>query len=274
MTAPTPAAGTEVAGGGSLVCVFAVRDRPGAAALAGTSGHAGGGPLRLLELPGPLWAVVQDVPAADFGEEALRQRLAAPRDLEACARAHHAVVSAAAVGACVVPLPLATLFTDADRAASALDGQRTRFLGVVDRVAGRSEWALKVHVETAPPPRGDSTDAATKAPGSGLAYLDRVRDRQRDRHARQDAAVRAARHVFEAAAAHAADAVHRRPHGVEITGRDRTQILNAALLVDDARVPDLVGAVRALDGAFPGVDLRTDLSGPWVPYSFTGGAGS
>jgi hypothetical protein len=163
-----------------------------------------------------------------------------------------------------VPLPLATLFTDADRAASALDGQRTRFLGVVDRVAGRSEWALKVHVETAPPPRGDSTDAATKAPGSGLAYLDRVRDRQRDRHARQDAAVRAARHVFEAAAAHAADAVHRRPHGVEITGRDRTQILNAAL----------VGAVRALDGAFPGVDLRTDLSGPWVPYSFTGGAGS
>lgn len=265
---PAPPRGTTV------TCVFAVRRGDGPQAPPGVPGHRGGGALRALPLAGPLWAVVQDLPAADFAEEALRRRLADPVELEACARAHHAVVTAAAAGGPVVPLPLATLFTGDRRAVDALDARRPHFLTALELVAGRSEWALKVTVERqdAPPVRSPAgrSPGDTAGQGAGAAYLARVRGRERDRAARQDAALRAARHAHDTAAGFAVRAVRRRPHGAEVTGRDRQQVLNAAYLVDDGRAGDLASAVRALDGAYRELGLRVELTGPWVPYSFTG----
>lgn len=256
----------------TATCVFAVR-HDGGPDLAGVRGHEDGGPLDLLVLPGTgLAAVVQAVPAAEFTQEALRRRLSDPRTLESCARAHHAVITAAAAGGPVVPLPLATLFTGPGSAVAALAEQRSRFLAVLDRVKGRAEWAVKVHVTTvdrAPEAAPDDAAAAGR-PGAGAAYLARVRGRERDRQARQDAIRQEGDHVHQVAAAFAAGAVRRPPHGTAITGENRRQILNSAFLVDDGRAADLVAAVRALSGTRAGLDVQVDVSGPWVPYSFTG----
>lgn len=273
-TQPHPADGAATAAPPTTaVCVFAVR-RDGAAPEwpAGARGHAGGGPLGLLALPGTgLSAVVQEVPAADFSEEALRLRLADPAELERCARAHHAVVTACAAAGPVVPLPLATLFTGPDRAAAALTGQRARFLAALDQVTGRQEWAVKVYAGPAGRP-GDAAPAPTERPaaGPGAAYLARVRGRERDRQARQDAVLRATEEVHRVAAGFAAAVVRRPPHGAAATGADRPQVLNAAFLVDEGRAAAMVAAVRALAGARAGLDVRVDVSGPWAPYSFTG----
>jgi hypothetical protein len=269
-----PATGTTV------TCVFAILGGDGPAAPAAgpesgqEGGHEGGGALRLLPLAARLRALVQDVPAADFTEDALRRRLADPARLEVCARAHHAVVTAAAAGGPVVPLPLATLFTDDRRAVAALDARRQQFLAALELVTGRAEWALKVSVgrpeASAAPAAGRPSPAP--AGGQGAAYLARVRGRERDRTARQEAALRAARHAHDTAAAFAVSSVRRRPHGTEVTGRDRHQVLNAAYLVDDARAAELASAVRALAGTYRDLGLHVELSGPWVPYSFTGQA--
>ncbi|SHM83497.1 GvpL/GvpF family gas vesicle protein [Actinacidiphila paucisporea] len=255
--------------GAMATCVFAVRRGGPSGGLTGVRGHAAGGHVGLLPLPGGLWAVAQDVPAELFSQEALRARLSDPEQLEDCARAHHAVVTAAAADGPVVPLALATLFTDAERARATLDEQQPRFLAALDRLTGRTEWAVKVHVRH----RGGNGTEGPAAPGpaastSGRAYLSRVRGREKDRRARQDAALDAARQVHEAAAGFAVASVRRRPHGTEITGRGRVQVLNAAYLVDDARADRLVAAVRAMTGAFAGVDAHAEVSGPWVPYSF------
>lgn len=268
-----PAAETAGAPDATAVCVFAVR-RAGAAPgwPADTPGHAGGGPLGLLDLPGTgLSAVVQEVPAADFTAEALRLRLADPPALERCARTHHAVVTASAAAGPVVPLPLATLFTGPDRAAAALTEQRPRFLAALDRVAGRAEWAVKVYAAPAEPPP-DAAPARTGRPasGTGAAYLARVRGRERDRQARQDAVLRVTEDVHRVAAGFAAAAVRRRPHGAAVTGEGRPQVLNAAFLVDDGKAAAMAAAVRALAGTRAGLDVRIDVSGPWAPYSFTG----
>jgi hypothetical protein len=267
-----------VAAPGTLAtCVFAVRRGGPSGSLTGVRGHAAGGHVSLLPLPGGLWAVAQDVPAALFSEEALRARLSDPEQLEACARAHHAVVTAAAADGPVVPLALATLFTDTERAQAALDEQRPRFLAALDRLTGRTEWAVKVHVRHRGGPGADGPAAPEEpaaappepaASTSGRAYLSRVRGRERDRRARQDAALDAARQVHEVAAGFAVASVRRRPHGTEITGRGRVQVLNAAYLVDDAQADRLVAAVRAITGAFARIDAHAEVSGPWVPYSF------
>ncbi|WP_435176685.1 GvpL/GvpF family gas vesicle protein [Actinacidiphila sp. bgisy145] len=285
MTAPTdrgpapvgPSTPAGPADGMTATCVFAVRRGGDPGSLAGRSGHTGGGPLRLLPLAGSLRAVVQSVPAADFTQEALRRRLSDPVALERCARGHHDVVVAAAADGPVVPLPLATLFTDDRRAAEALDHQRQLFLGTLDRLAGRAEWSVKVHLGrsagTAPAPAASRTagTARAAAPGAGAAYLSRVRGRERDRQSWQDAALHVAQRVHDTAAALAVAAVRRRPHGPEVTGRDRHQVLNAAFLVDNARSAELAAAVHALRGSFTGLEVHIDVTGPWVPYSFTGG---
>ncbi|CAG6396357.1 GvpL/GvpF family gas vesicle protein [Streptomyces cocklensis] len=267
-----PHAGTA-GGDATATCVFAVRRDDAPEWLPESPGHAGGGPVGLLALPGGgLQAVVQPVAAADFTEEALRRRLSDPVELERCARTHHAVITAAAADGPVVPLPLATLFTGVDRAVAALADQRAHFLAALDRVTGRAEWAVKVHVEPSEPARAapdEGTDPATVGTGAGAAYLARVRGRERDRRARQEAVLRVAGHVHEVAAAFAVAAVRRTPHSTEITGKDRPQVLNAAYLVDDARAAELVAAVRALDGTHTGLDVHIEVSGPWVPYSFT-----
>ncbi|WP_031517800.1 GvpL/GvpF family gas vesicle protein [Streptomyces sp. NRRL F-5123] len=255
----------------TATCVFAVRREGGPGMPADAAGHPGGSPLELLPLPGTgLSAVVQAVPAADFTQEALQHRLGDPAALEACARTHHAVVTAAAGAGPVVPMPLATLFTDRDRAVAALAEQVPRLRAALDRVTGRAEWSVKAEVRAPDSVPAGGEGAGRGADVSGAAYLARVRGRERDRQARQEAIRQVAAHVHHAAAAFAVAAVRRPPHGTAVTGKDRHQILNAAFLVDDGRAPDLVAAVHALNGTHAGLGLHIDVSGPWVPYSFTG----
>ncbi|MFC4033976.1 GvpL/GvpF family gas vesicle protein [Streptomyces polygonati] len=258
---------------GLLTCVFAICATGDPARLAPAPGHGGGGSVGLLDLGGSVWAVTQDVPAFLFAAEALRNRLRDSAELEACVRAHHAVISAAAAAGPVVPLPLGTLFTDAERARAALTEKRPHFTAVLDRVRGCAEWAVKVHTT----PQSGSAGAAPSGPGpgpaddggSGLAYLTRVRARERDRHARQDAALSSAARVHEAVSLLAVDSVRRRPHGTAITGKDRVQVMNAAYLVADSRAPELAALIASLrDNPAHGVDV--EMSGPFAPYSFTG----
>jgi len=264
---------------GTSLCVFAVcaaaPDGP-PVQVAGAPGHAEGGPLSLLPLDGELAAVVQEVPAARFTEEALRRRLADPAALESCARAHHAVVTAASAAGPVVPLPLATLFADHRRAHAVLTESLPRFRSAVDRVRGRAEWAVKVHLrrDDTPPARatpghGTVPDAVAGSPGAGRAYLSRVRGREQQRVSRRDAAAAAAQRVHEAASAVAAGSVRLRPHGQEITGKDRVQVMNAAYLVDEARGAELAAAVAVVRAEVAGGGIEIEVSGPWVPYSFT-----
>lgn len=249
-----------------LVCAFAVtRTPPDGAALAAAAGHEEGGPLRVLRA-GTLSLVVQDVPAALFGREALTERLNRPEDLERCARAHHRGVEAAYGGGRgpVVPLPLATLYRGDDSARQALAGREALLGTLLDRLRDRTEWAVKVHAAPAPAP-GRTGDAAA---AGGRSYLSRASARQRDRQDAHGRALAAAERVDAELRGHAVAAVRHRPQDERLTGRSAPQVLNAAYLVDDADRDRFTAALARLtgDGRCPGVEVAA--SGPWIPYSF------
>jgi hypothetical protein len=246
----------------TAVYLYAVcREEP--AAPADAAGHHGGGPLRTLRV-GTLTAVVQDVPAAEFTEDALRERLADRAELERCARTHHEVVARAAAHADTLPLPLATLYLSEDTLRDALRADAARFTAALARIAGREEWGVKVYAAT---PTGPSPAAAQETPQatSGRAYLDRVRGRNRARQERAEGALRLADRV-EAALRETAVAVRRlRTHGPETTRRDRAQLLNAACLLPRGADTTLTAAVDRLRAS---EQIEVELTGPWVPYSF------
>lgn len=268
----TPHHSPPADGAGSFVTyAFAVcrSDHPGN--LTSVHGHAEGGPVRLLAI-GSLCAVVQDVPAARFSEEALRERLGDAAELERCARTHHDVVTAAAASGPAVPMPLATLYFGDERARAAIGESRERFSLALEHITDRTEWAVKVHLAQA----GTTVpEPAAPEPGprqlSGRAYLDRLRNRQHLREQHRQNALAAAEQVDIAVRELAAGTVRRRPHGSEVTGKDRTQIMNAAYLIDKDRTEELAATIERLRASpeFRGIEIC--VSGPWAPYSFTDG---
>lgn len=303
MTRPLPGAvvtpdGHPATTTATATYVFAVCHGCDPAVLTGLAGQAAGAPVRLLRF-GSLEAVVQDVPAEMFGEEALRERLADRAELEHCARAHHAVVAAAAGRAPTLPLPLATLYLSDERARAALREDENRFRSVMGRIAGRVEWGVKVYAAPGrpPPTRPERTGPTTTAPTTtapttttltatappettsavrtntrpGHAYLDRARGARRAREERQEAGLNAAASVDRALRDIAVAGRRLRSHDTGVTGAGRVQLLNAAYLVDEGREADLIGAVELLRTS-PGYErVELEVTGPWVPYSFVDG---
>ncbi|MGI5391216.1 GvpL/GvpF family gas vesicle protein [Streptomyces sp. CA-251251] len=259
-------------GAPALVCVFAVtRTPPDDAALAATTGHEEGGPLRVLRADG-LCLVVQDVPAALFDEQALGERLNRPADLERCARAHHRGVEAAGGrGRSVVPLPMATLYRSDRTAQQAFAPRRAVLETLLDRLQDRTEWAVKVHAaeQAAPaPPAGTGTDAGPRPAAGGRAYLSRVSARRRDRQDAHERTRAAAEAVDAELRRYAVAATRHRPQSERLTGRRAPQLLNAAYLVADAGSAAFTRALSRLTAEGPSGEVRIEASGPWVPYSF------
>jgi hypothetical protein len=227
----------------------------------------GGAPVQVIEDEG-LAAVVSPVSLGEFGEEALRRNLEDLGWLESTARAHHAVVDAAAEHAVTVPLGLATVYRTEERARSALRERREEFARALERITGRTEWGVKAYADlglAAAEAEAESGEEAAGA-GPGTSYL-RRRSAQRhtEEEARQEILLLAERIDDELCALAATRRLHR-PQDPQLSGERGWMVLNAAYLVDDERAEDFRTAVTRLAGQRP--EIRLQLTGPWAPYSF------
>jgi hypothetical protein len=220
-----------------------------------------GGALRLVEEAG-LQAVVSDVDREAF--EDLDEHREDLTWLAGVARAHHGVVEAVGRDHAVAPLSLATVYLDDDRVRTVLRESQAAFTAVLDRVEGRDEWGVKAYARP-----GAATAATGDRPRSGAAYLRARREALRAGDAAIAAAEREADQVDAALATVAVEARRHPPQDRSLTGRAEPMVLNGAYLVERADADDL----RALVGKLAAEgSLDLELTGPWVPYSFAGGA--
>lgn len=227
--------------------------------LAGLTGVAGQ-PVRPVTGAG-LTAAVSTVSLAEFGEQPLRQRLEDLAWLEATARAHHQVIEA--LPAPVIPLRLATIYRDDGKVADLLDQRQAEFTGALDQLTERAEWGVKLFAADR---AADPAPEAQPEAGPGASYLRRRRHQLSalDQARREDAAL--ARELHAALCGMAAAAQLRPAQAAELTGEDSSaMLLNATYLVDNAATARFAAAVREL-GQRHGA--RTELTGPWPPYSF------
>ncbi len=230
------------------------------ATVACLSGVAGS-PVRVVR-HGAFAALVSTVDLTDFGEPGLRRNLEHLGWLEATARAHHAVLDAAALDGPVVPLRLATIYRGDDGVRALLAERGAMFDAALDRVQGRTEWGLKAYLD----PGRHSTPTVEHADGvpPGTAYLRRRRALlQGDGELRLTAGQGA--EAIHCAVSAAAEAARRYPpQDARLSGESREMVLNAAYLVSGTdRAPLEAALSRA--GTWP---LRVEWTGPWVPYSF------
>ena len=211
---------------------------------------------------GDVAAVVSAIDETRFADaEAVKASLADLHWIEAVARAHDAVVNAAAGLTTTVPLRLGTTCADDDAVRELLDDLAPAARRAFERVDGCREWGVQLLAA------GDrSPDLQAPQAESGAAFLRRRRAELRradEAHADQAAAADA---VFDALARVSAASRRHPPQDRGLRTDARTMLLNASFLVDAAAEDRFHRTLKELASAH-GPD-RVVLTGPWAPYSF------
>jgi hypothetical protein len=204
---------------------------------------------------GGLAAVAAEVSLAEFGEDALPERLNDRAWLEEKARVHEAVLESFVGVVPVVPLRFGAIYHDLADVRRMLADRAGHFEVVLERVRGRVELGVKAWF--------DPARVARPAAATGREYLQRRRDELSS--ARDAASLAASAH--ERLAALAEGAVVNRPQPRELTGRDEQMLLNAAYLVCEDG-DDFAREVARLGEETAAAGLSFELTGPWPPYNF------
>ena len=185
-----------------------------------------------------------------------------------CQRTHEAVVEHFRDAPALLPLKLFTLFASDERALAHLRESREQLDRVLDRVAGRVEWGVRVRLDEARAREALAAESrqATAAAGSGTSFLLRKKQEQeasRDLAGRLRAEVDAG---WADLAAQAAEAVRRQPATAPEQGGK--VFLDAALLVPIGRAAELEAAVGRYASRLAAKGGELTLTGPWPPYHF------
>jgi hypothetical protein len=228
-------------------------DEDGVADLRGVSGAA----VRTLR-EGELCLAVSDVPLEDFDTDALQQHLEDFTWLTRTAREHDDVVSGLAERTTTAPLRMATVCRDDASARAKLAALADAATAVLDRLDGRIEWGVKVYARV--------PETADERSGSGAEYLRRRRAALRTRQQELATAQAQATSAYETLLHHAAAGRRHEPQDSRLTGVAAPMLLNAAFLVDTARVAEFRTAVEQVGATADALEIV--LTGPWPPYSF------
>jgi hypothetical protein len=234
-------------------------------------GLPGMGPPRLLAAGKGLWLVVADAPLARYDTGTIERSL---KDLEwvsACAVAHERVVDHVAARYTLVPMKLFTLFTSDAAAVAHIARERKRIGRVLDRVAGRREWGLRLHWDEGRAKRAARAEAEGARPGGGPAGMEFLLRKKREQYEGRKLAETAraeAERVFHTLAGEADEARSRPPARSDGTSQ---LLLDAAFLVRTGRTRRFHEAFSRATAGLEGRGYQVSLTGPWPPYNFVAG---
>lgn len=249
-----------------LYCL--VRDGQEPSLTGAPPGLPGLAPPRTLAVDPGLWLVLADAPLPDYGSAALQERLSDLSWVSDCALAHEAVIEHFAGAGAVLPMKLFTLFSSDDRALAHVRERRERLDRVLDRVAGRVEWGVRVHLDEARAKEVVAAEArgGDGRAGAGASFLLR---KKLEKDASRELAVRLGQEMddaFAELAAVAAEAVRRQPAASPESGG--RLLLDGAFLVEAGRADEFEAAVERCASRLASRACDVTLTGPWPPYHF------
>ena len=256
-------------------------------------GMPGGSDLRAIEVGDQLWAIVETVREADYGEGALVRGLQNLDWVGERAVAHERVIERFLSAPAVLPMQLFTMFTSDERVVEHVRADRRRIARILKRIDRKVEWGLRLtwdekaarenverkHADPKGPRRraAASRSRAAAAPKSGAdlsgpreregaAYLARKRDiLDVNRAQLAEARVEAGR-LYKAISRDATEALRRT--NLERAAPGSRLLLDAAFLVPAAQAAAFRASLRKHTRALHGSGVAVSLTGPWPPYNF------
>ncbi len=255
---------------GELRYLYAVANANAEPAIAAANlrGIDGGRVEAIVE--GDLLGATSPVPASEYEEEPLNERL---QDLEWLAprAASHQEVNGRLLelANAVIPLSFGAIYRDADGVRELLRRRADDFADRLRAVEGRAEWIVSIEREGSTAPTGGAVAAldaeiATAAPGRAFLL-----GKRRDEVIREERRIRDAAVAEEAWATieTIAERVYREPLIEDPTA---AAIARFSVLAHRDREVDLGDVVRRLGASGASEGYRVRLSGPWPAYRFGG----
>jgi hypothetical protein len=213
------------------------------------------------------------VPGAIYNQENLDLHRGDLEWLGVRAARHEQVVRRLMQSRDVVPLKFATLYTSRERVEEVLESRYREFTCLLERIAGREEWGVKVYADVEQIGRACARSEADLIPkriaaaSAGEAYfLQKKKQKRIAEEARQWAAD--ARDAIYATLLRSAVECRRTRFLHPAPPARELPVLSAALLVGRGQAAHLQAAAERLEALYRAERLRIELSGPWAPYHF------
>lgn len=236
---------------------------------------SGGLELVAAEGAGELAAVVSGVPLADYGEEALSERLTDASWTAARAVRHERALEFFAARASVVPLRFGTIYLRREGVERMLAERTGQFAEIVERLRGREEWGVNVFcdrkrvegaIESISPRLREMSEGAAKAsPGQGYLLKKKIEAMRAD-EVRVE--IRRATNEIEAALGAAGEGSARLRLLKAETTENGELVAKLAFLVARERFAEFRAAAERVAGAQATLGVRLELTGPWPAYNF------
>jgi gas vesicle protein GvpL/GvpF len=219
---------------------------------------------------GHLLGVTSAVPASEYEEEPLNERLQDLEWLAPRAAAHQEVNGKLLeLADAVIPLAFGAIYRDAEGVRVLLRDRADDFVDRLRAVEGRAEWIVSVERDATSAPTGGAVralDAEIAAAPPGRAFL---LGKRRDEVIREERRMRDAALAEEiwATIEAIAERVYREPLIEDPTA---AAVARFSALVRRDREIELGDVVRRLGAAGVSEGYRVRLSGPWPAYRFGG----
>jgi len=224
---------------------------------------------------GELVAAVSAVPAEHFEEAALNELVADLGRLAPLAVRHEEAIRALLeAGPTIVPMSFGTVYRSQESLAAALRARGSAFGTLLERLAGRQEWGLKIFVDPAElqahaeanSPALQEAQHEIAASSPGRAFLLK---KQYEKLRAAEVDCYAADRVDQLLQALAGGSEAMRPDTIVVDPREPHPLIGkASFLVAEGQASAFreLGARLAAEEAAQGFDLQ--WSGPWAPYAF------
>lgn len=223
-----------------------------------------------------LCALVSPVPASDYNQEALAQRLQDLEWLTPRVKRHDLIIRYAMAHHPVIPVRFGTIYVNAERVLGILRSRYDELCCHLDFISAKEEWGVKVYAEKGAGRKIEVSSelidqldrkiSSTKSPGQ--AYL---LTKKRESLIRQQSAesLRATSDkLYQQMLPWSVDGRRSKALSRNATGKESDMILNAAFLLHKLDVEDFKGKVDALAADYEDYDLSFEISGPWPCYNF------
>jgi hypothetical protein len=249
-----------------LYCLVQSPGLPSVLAETAPRGLPGLSPLRVLPVGGGLWVVAADAPLPEYAAESIQERLQDLSWVSDRALPHEAVIEHFARGGTVIPMKLFTLFASDERALAHLRSTREHLDRVLERVAGRQEWGVRVQFDEARAREVMAGEARRESGrhSAGTAFLVRKKMEQDAVRTLLGRARLEVDRAFAGLAEQADDAVRR-----ELAAPAPT-VLDGIFLVPVAGTAAFEQEVDHWAARLADCGCEITLTGPWPPYHFLG----
>ncbi|MBU1879948.1 MAG: GvpL/GvpF family gas vesicle protein, partial [Chloroflexi bacterium] len=221
-------------------------------------------------------ALVSQVSLPEFGPAELQARLEDLQWLDTKVRLHQGILEAVLAGRPLIPLRFCTIYQSEDRIREMLTQHQAEFVALLDRLAGRQEWGVKVYCDAQTlaqhvsevSDRVQQLQAEIAQQASGAAYFLKKKLAAAVAEEVERVGDEVAQRAHDCLSRQAVESVVNPRQSQELSGRQEAMLLNGAYLVAAEHLPAFRAEWARLQEESHGRGFSFEMTGPWPPYNF------